>query len=83
MKASLIILSFFAVGLLLGIYRIFPVQWLEYEFSFYVLCALMFSVGFSIGHQPQTVKQFKNIPIRIVFLPLTTIVCELLRICFL
>jgi uncharacterized membrane protein YbjE (DUF340 family) len=34
----------------------------------------MFSVGFSIGHQPQTVKQFKNIPIRIVFLPLTTIV---------
>jgi uncharacterized membrane protein YbjE (DUF340 family) len=74
MKASLIILSFFAVGLLLGIYRIFPVQWLEYEFSFYVLCALMFSVGFSIGHQPQTVKQFKNIPIRIVFLPLTTIV---------
>jgi uncharacterized membrane protein YbjE (DUF340 family) len=74
MKASLIILSFFAVGLLLGIYRIFPIQWLEYEFSFYVLCALMFSVGFSIGHQPQTVKQFKNIPIRIVFLPLTTIV---------
>jgi uncharacterized membrane protein YbjE (DUF340 family) len=74
MKASLIILSFFAVGLLLGVYRIFPVQWLEYEFSFYVLCALMFSVGFSIGHQPQTVKQFKNIPIRIVFLPLTTIV---------
>ncbi|MFZ4581775.1 MAG: lysine exporter LysO family protein [Paludibacter sp.] len=74
MKASLIILSFFAAGLLLGIYRIFPVQWLEYEFSFYVLCALMFSVGFSIGHQPQTVKQFTTIPIRIVFLPLTTII---------
>lgn len=74
MKASLIILSFFAIGLLLGIYRIFPDQWLQYNFSLYVLCALMFSVGFSIGHQPETVKQFKKIPSRVVFLPLITII---------
>jgi uncharacterized membrane protein YbjE (DUF340 family) len=73
MKGSIIILSFFAAGLLLGIYRIFPEQWLQYEFSFYILCALMFSVGFSIGHQPETVRQFKNIPTRVIFLPLTTI----------
>jgi len=73
MKGSIIILSFFAMGLLLGIYRIFPEQWLQYEFSFYVLCALMFSVGFSIGHQPETVQQFKNIPNRVILLPLTTI----------
>lgn len=73
MKGSLLILSFFATGLLLGIYRIVPEQWLQYEFSFYVLCALMFSVGFSIGHQPETVQQFKNIPNRVILLPLTTI----------
>lgn len=73
MKGSLIILSFFAVGLLTGIYRILPDQWLQYEFSFYILCALMFSVGFSIGHQPDTVRQFRNISPRVVFLPLTTI----------
>lgn len=73
MKGSLIILSFFAVGLLTGIFRIFPDQWLQYEFSFYILCALMFSVGFSIGHQPDTVRQFRNISPRVVFLPLTTI----------
>lgn len=73
MKGSIIILSFFAAGLLLGIYRILPEQWLQYEFSFYILCALMFSVGFSIGHQPDTVRQFKNIPTRVIFLPLTTI----------
>jgi len=73
MKGSIIILSFFATGLLLGIYRIFPKEWLQYEFSFYVLCALMFSVGFSIGQQPETVLQFKSIPKRVVLLPLTTI----------
>lgn len=73
MKGSIIILSFFAAGLLLGIYRVLPEQLLQYEFSFYILCALMFSVGFSIGHQPDTVRQFKNIPTRVIFLPLTTI----------
>jgi len=73
MKGSITIFSFFAIGLLLGIYRIFPTQWLQYEFSFYVLCALMFSVGFSIGQQPETILQFKSIPRRVIFLPLTTI----------
>lgn len=73
MKGSVIIVSFFATGLLLGIYRIVPAEWLHYEFSFYVLCALMFAVGFSIGQQPETVQQFKNIPKRVIFLPLTTI----------
>lgn len=73
MKGSVIILSFFATGLLFGVYRILPQEWLHYDFSFYVLCALMFSVGFSIGQQPETVKQFKYIPKRVVLLPLTTI----------
>ena len=48
--------------------------------SFYVLCALMFSVGFSIGHQPDTVSQFKSLPLRILFLPFTTIVGTLLGV---
>ena len=73
MKGSIIILSFFAVGLLLGISRYLPMNWLEYEFSFYVLCALMFSVGFSLGQQPDTIKQFKRIHPRVIFLPLMTI----------
>lgn len=74
MKGSLIILSFFATGLLLGVFRFIPTHWLEYEFSLYILCALMFSVGFSIGNQPDTIKQFKNLSPRVIFLPLTTIV---------
>lgn len=74
MKASLVILSFFAVGLLLGVYRILPDGWQKFDISFYVLCALMFAVGFSIGHQPDTIKQFRRIHSRVLFLPLFTIV---------
>ena len=73
MKASLLILSFFAVGLLTGIYRIVPINYIPENASYFVLGALMFFVGFSIGSQPDTVKQFKSLPKRIVFLPLTTI----------
>ncbi len=74
MKGSLIILSFFAAGLLLGVYRVLPASWLDYDYSFYVLAALMFSVGFSLGHQPDTIQQFRRIHSRVLFLPLMTIV---------
>lgn len=73
MKGSLIILSFFATGLLLGIFRWFPIQWFDSEYSFYVLCALMFSVGVSIGNDPTSFRQFRNINPRFIFLPLMTI----------
>lgn len=74
MKGSLIILSFFATGLLLGLFRWIPASWVNADVSFYVLCALMFSVGFSMGHQPDTIKQFRQIHSRVLFLPLTTMV---------
>ena len=74
MKGSLIILSFFAAGLLLGVYRVLPASWLDYDYSFYVLAALMFSVGFSLGHQPDTIQQFRRIHSRVLILPLMTIV---------
>ena len=74
MKGSLIILSFFAAGLLLGVYRVLPASWLDNDYSIYVLAALMFSVGFSLGHQPDTIQQFRRIHSRVLFLPLTTVV---------
>lgn len=74
MKGSLIILSFFATGLLLGLYRLLPESWANADVSLYVLCGLMFFVGFSIGHQPDTVSQFKRIHSRVLLLPFTTII---------
>jgi uncharacterized membrane protein YbjE (DUF340 family) len=73
MKSSLIILSFFATGLLLGIFRLLPEVFFNEEISFYVLCCLMFTVGFSIGHQGNLIRQFRRLNPRIVFLPLFTI----------
>ena len=73
MKSSLIILSFFATGLLLGIFRLLPETLFNEEMSFYVLCCLMFTVGFSIGQQGNFVRQFRRLNLRIVFLPLFTI----------
>jgi len=74
MKGSIIILSFFATGLLLGIFRFFPQDILNYNLSFYVLCALIFSVGISIGNDPTSFRQFRNLNPRLIFLPLMTIV---------
>lgn len=73
MKGSLIILSFFATGLLLGVFRWFPPEVLSYNISFYVLCALMFSVGISIGNDTTSFRQFRRLNPRIIFLPLMTI----------
>lgn len=73
MKGSLIILSFFATGLLLGIFRWLPAEVVQYNISFYVLCLLMFSVGISIGNDTTSLRQFRNLNPRVVFLPLMTI----------
>ena len=73
MKGSLIILSFFATGLLLGVFRWFPSWLLGHNVSFCVLCALMFSVGISIGNDPNSFRQFRSLNPRLIFLPLMTI----------
>ena len=73
LKGSLVILAFFVAGLLLGIFRLWPEERIAGNMSLYVLEALMFSVGFSIGHQPDTVKQFRKIKARVLFLPVMTI----------
>ncbi len=80
MKASLIILTFFTFGLLLGIFCRFPNELLYYDFSFYVLCTLMFSVGISIGNDSTTFRQFQNLNPRIIFLPIMTIAGTLLGV---
>lgn len=80
MKASLVILSFFVVGLLLGIFRFFPSEILSYNISFYVLCALMFSVGISIGNDPSSISKFRHLNPRLLFLPLMTIAGTLLGV---
>ena len=45
MKGSLIIVGFFVLGALCGVYHLIPYDFTQSKLSFYALCALMFSVG--------------------------------------
>lgn len=73
MKGSLIIVSFFVLGTLCGVFHIIPYDFSESKLSYYTLCALMFSVGLSVGNDPNTLKSFKALNPRLVFLPVMTI----------
>lgn len=73
MKGSLIIVGFFALGVLCGVFGWVPREWLSGEWSFYALCGLMFCVGVSIGHDPQTVRNFRALNPRLMWLPVCTI----------
>lgn len=74
MKGSLIIVSFFIAGTLCGLYHLIPYDFSQSRLSFYALCALMFCVGMSIGNDPKTLKSFRSLNPRLLFLPVMTIV---------
>ena len=51
MKGSLIIVGFFVLGTLCGVFHLIPIDIVvDSKVSFYALCALMFSVGISVGN---------------------------------
>ena len=73
MKGSLIIVGFFVLGALCGVYHLIPDDFTQSKLSFYALCALMFSVGVSVGNDPQTLRNFRSLNPRLIFLPVMTI----------
>lgn len=73
MKGSIIVVAFFLVGVLCGYLGLIPFDIAQTDISFYALCALMFSVGLSIGSDPQTLKSFKKLNPGLMLLPLATI----------
>lgn len=74
MKGSLIIVGFFVLGILCGVFHLIPIDIVvDSKVSFYALCALMFSVGLSVGNDPQTLKNFRSLNPRLIFLPIMTI----------
>lgn len=74
LKGSLIIVGFFAVGSAVGVAGVMPFDLAETPISFCALAALMFSVGLSVGNDPQTLKNFRQLNPRLIFLPVMTIV---------
>lgn len=73
MKGSLVITVFFAVGVACGLLHIIPDGFINGRTSFYVLCALMFSVGMSIGCDSATLRSFRQLNPRLALLPFVTI----------
>ena len=73
MKGSLIIVGFFVLGALCGVYHLIPYDFTQSKLSFYALWALMFSVGVSVGNDPQTLRNFRSLNPRLIFLPVMTI----------
>lgn len=78
MKSSIVIVSFFILGVLLGYFEIIPLSIVDGDISFYVLCSLMFCVGLSLGNDSNTLKRFTRINPRFYLLPIATIVGTLL-----
>lgn len=78
MKGSIIIVTFFISGSILGYLHIIPSSVIGSDISFYALCLLMFCVGISLGNDPKTLKSFKKINTRLLLLPLATIAGTLL-----
>ncbi|MDO3389839.1 lysine exporter LysO family protein [Bacteroides sp. ET489] len=72
MKGSLVIVIFFVLGIISSLFHILPAQ-PGSHISFYALCALMTSVGISVGNDPQTLKNFRTLNPRLIFLPVMTI----------
>lgn len=73
MKGSIIIISFFVLGCLCGYNEWIPFNLGESGISYYVLCALMFCVGISVGNNPQTIRNFRALNPRLMLLPVMTI----------
>ena len=73
MKGSLIIVGFFLLGIIVGLYHIIPQSFLDSGVSYYALCCLMFCVGISIGCDTTILKSFKKVNPRLMLLPVMTI----------
>ncbi|SDC63499.1 lysine exporter LysO family protein [Williamwhitmania taraxaci] len=80
MKGSLIILSFFAVGAFLGYMGLLPMWIVQGNFAEYALFLLMFLVGIGIGTDPRSLEALRSTNLRIILVPLTTIVGTLLGV---
>lgn len=80
MKGSLTIILFFIIGVLMSQYGFTPNNLLEQDYSEYVLCALMFFVGVSIGCDTQIVSSVRSQGFKILLLPFGTIIGTLVGV---
>lgn len=74
MRSSLIILSFFVAGIIVGVYKLVPNFFIQNDHSQWALYLLMFLVGIGIGADPNSIKAFKGLSYKIIAVPIVTII---------
>ncbi|MEE4177879.1 MAG: lysine exporter LysO family protein [Bacteroides sp.] len=74
MRASLIILAFFATGLLAGVLGLLPASLNGQDLSTWALYLLMFLVGISIGADHRALDALKSHGLKLFLVPLATII---------
>lgn len=73
MRSSLFILSAFAIGLLLSVFKVVPDSLDAGLYSKYILFLLMFLVGMNLGLDTKLLKTIRSQPLKLLLLPLATV----------
>ena len=72
MKGSLVIIGFFILGFVCGLFHLLPPEIADSDVSFVALCALIFCVGISIGSDSDVLSTLRHTSPRLLLLPLCT-----------
>jgi uncharacterized membrane protein YbjE (DUF340 family) len=80
MKNSIIIVIFFAAGIIAGRFSLIPEFFIENDLSTYALYLLIFLVGITVGSDVKSWKILKQEKFLILLVPLTTIIGTLLGV---
>ena len=74
LKGSLVIVAFFVAGCVAGLFALVPFDAAGSRVSTYVLYALMFCVGVTLGHDKTLVDRVRRLDPRLALLPVMTAV---------
>lgn len=78
MKGSIIILGFFVLGFLAGVYNVLPVELTNESLTTYVLYGLLFFVGISIGSDKGAFAVLRRMKVKVVLVPVVIVIGSLL-----
>ncbi|MFC2086608.1 lysine exporter LysO family protein [Bacteroidota bacterium] len=73
MKNSLIIISFFAIGLMIGLIKVIPMDLIPEDITLYVLYILLFFLGIGIGGEIKVFNEIKQHKGKVLIIPAGTI----------
>lgn len=73
MRDSLVIVGFFIVGIMLGLLDVLPFDLAGTDVAMYTLYTLIFSVGFTVGNNPDILRSFRKLNPGLALLPVMTI----------